>query len=486
MSKVIHSAPSIPGLTEEEQHLVAHLTRRLVSKATRNRLRRDYYDAHRKLRAIGISMPDSVRLETVLGWPAKAVDAMVRRTMLDGWVTENDTLDMDELGLGDLLAENFFDRELPAALTQALIHSVVFGFVTAGAQGEPDAVIQFRSAEQATGEWDERTRRLRNALSIISTDDNGQPDALNLYMHDLVVLMRRDGNVWEVDRRPHSLGVPVEPIPYRPSLLRPFGSSRISRPVMELTDAAVRTLARTEISAEFYNAPQRYVLGAAESAFDDDGAKSEPIDTDLWWQTPDGVRHRGAPSGRGRSTGWKVVLGHLLNLTRDEDGNIPTVGQFPQQSMEPNIAHFRMLAQTFAAETSIPLRSLGVVGDNPESAEAIAEANKELELEIRHWQRAAISPALRRMSANALAITHGEDPSHFFGIAPLWARPSSVSESGAADAISKQVAALPWLAETETVLRRLGYSDSEVVSLLADKRRGQGMQAVDRLISGPG
>src|SRR5690606_28014561 len=101
-----------------------------------------------------------------------------------------------------------------------------------------------------------------------------------------------------------------------------FGSSRISRPVMALTDSGVRTLLRTEVSAEFFNAPQRYALGAEESAFQD-------------------------AKGNAKS-GWEVLLGRVLTLSKDEDGVIPQVGQFPQQSMEPNIAHFRMLAQAFA------------------------------------------------------------------------------------------------------------------------------------------
>jgi hypothetical protein len=471
--------PNVPGLFDDEKVILTRLVSTLMRKTARNQLRRKYYDCHQTLRDLGISTPPNVRIGTVLGWPAKAVDAMVRRTMLDSWVA-SDGIDLAALGVENILDMNFFDRELPAALTSALIHSVVFGFVTAGSVGEPDAVIQFRSAEQATGEWDERARRLANALSVISTDDSGQPDALNLYLPNVVVMMRHDGNKWASDRVEHSLGVPVEAIPYRASLLRPLGSARISRPVMELTDAAVRTLVRTEIAAEFYNAPQRYVLGASEDAF-----KPAPIvemsGTDLPHATSDGIQHynrSGVPL-----TGWQILLGHLLNLTTDENGQMPQVGQFPQQSMEPNVAHFRMIAQTFAAETSIPLRSLGVVGDNPESAEAISEANKELELEIKHWQRASLSPALSRMLRLALTITHGGNPEDYQGIQPLWARPSSVSESGAADAVSKQVAALPWLAETEIVLRRLGYQDAEIVALLADKRHAEGVSAVDRLLT---
>ena len=491
MTRIPRWVPTVPGLTVEETQTLTTLVDRLFRKAERNRLRRRYYDAKQSLRDLGISVPPTIQLRTVLGWPAKAVDVLVRRTMLESWVADDET-DLVALGLDELLAANQFDRELPAALTSALMHSVAFGFVTAGLAGEPAALIQFRSAEQATGEWDDRRRCLANALSVISTDDAGQPDAMNLYVPDVVVAMRRDEKGWRVDRYRHRFGVPVEAIPFRPSLIRPMGSSRITRPVMELTDAAVRTLVRTEVSAEFYNAPQRYVLGAAERAFAEGTVPAPQADTDIWWETDDGVRHRGGdtssgPAGTGNAggtlAGWQALLGHVWTLTRDEDGNLPSVGQFPQQSMQPNVEHFRMLAQTFAAETSIPLRSLGVVGDNPESAEAIAEANKELELEIKHWQRAAITPALKRMVAIALAIANGGSVGDYRGVSPLWARPSSVSESGAADAISKQVAAFPWLAETEVALRRLGYSPEEIVSAFADRRRAEGAGRLDGLLT---
>ena len=51
------------------------------------------------------------------------------------------------------------------------------------------------------------------------------------------------------------------PICYRPDAARPFGHSRISRACMGLQQGALRTLKRSEISAEFYSFPQKYVLG---------------------------------------------------------------------------------------------------------------------------------------------------------------------------------------------------------------------------------
>ena len=56
------------------------------------------------------------------------------------------------------------------------------------------------------------------------------------------------------------------PIVYRPDAKRPFGHSRISRACMGLQQGALRTLKRSEISAEFYSFPQKYVLGTSNEA----------------------------------------------------------------------------------------------------------------------------------------------------------------------------------------------------------------------------
>jgi hypothetical protein len=351
------SPPRVPGLTPDLQDTLDFLVKKLIHKQQRNLLRRRYYDYKQTASSIGLNLAsDLARLGSVLGWPAKAVDSMVRRTVLDTWITPDED-SADDIGLTSIIEANQLQTLIPAALTACLMHSCAFGFVSAGGEGEPDVLVSFASAETATAEWDERLRGPIAALSVVSWDAQGAPDHMALYVPGLVVVMRRSLNTWTVDPSEYdeTLGLPVYPIAYQPLLGRPFGASRISRPVMALTDSAVRTLVRTEIGAEFYNLPQRYVLGANPSAFKDHG---EDV------------------------PGWISNLKSLWTLSRDKDGQIPQVGQFTQATMQPNVDHFRMIAQTFAAETSLPLRSLGVVGDNPESADAIMEANRELELEI--------------------------------------------------------------------------------------------------------
>jgi len=463
-SSTLTFSPLVQGLSADHQAAVTRMVQQIQSKQGRNRLRRSFYDYKQTLARIGFSIPPSMRdMHSVLGWPAKAVDSMVRRTVLDSW-TVPDGLTTEDIGIAQVYADNRLDSELPAALTSTLMHAVSFVFSTAGdvASGEPESMVTVRSAEWATGTWDARRRCLSEALSITAVDTLGAPTDMALYLPGLVVLMRRTGSSWDLRQVRHDLGVPVEPVPYRPLLDRPFGSSRISRPVMDLTNAAMRTFARTEVGAEFFNAPQRYALGADEAAFKDESGATLP--------------------------GWSVVLGRMLTLTRDEDGNLPTVGQFPQQSMVPNIDHFRMISQAFAAETSLPLRALGVMGDNPESAESQQMAERELELEIRNWQKSALTPALHRAMTNSLRILDDSPAARgvYRQMRPHWKRPDTIALGAAVDAVQKIDAVSPGFGASAVGLEMAGLEPEQIERWRTEQVRLRSSQNIAALTGSTG
>lgn len=463
MIQALTFSPIIPGLSVEHQAAVTRLVQQIQSKHARNRLRRRYYDYKQTLTQIGFSIPPSMRgMHSVLGWPAKAVDSMVRRTVLDTW-TVPDGLSMDDIGVSKIVTENRLESELPAGLTSVLMHAVAFVFSTVGdvASGEPEAMMSIRSAEWATGTWDPTRRCLSEALSISAVDALGAPTSMALYLPNLVVVMRRDERSWDLRQVPHSLGVPVEPLAYRPLLDRPFGSSRISRPVMDLTDAAMRTFGRTEVGAEFFNAPQRYALGAHEDAFTDDAGNRLPA--------------------------WSVVLGRMLTLTRDEDGNLPEVGTFPQQSMQPNIEHFRMVSQAFAAEVSLPLRSLGIMGENPESAESQQMAERELELEIRNWQKSALTPALHRAMVNSLRMLDDSPAARdvYRRMRPHWKRPDTIALGAAVDAVQKIDAVSPGFGASSVGLEMAGLEPDQIERWQGEQRRAQARASMLALAGAP-
>ena len=145
------------------------------------------------------------------------------------------------------------------------------------------------------------------------------------------------------------------PIINRPDAKRMFGHSRISRACMDITDSAVRTLKRSEISAEFFSFPQKYVVGTSQ--------ESDPLDK------------------------WKATISSLIEITKDDDGDVPSFGQFQQQSMAPHLEQLRMFAGLFAGETGLTIDDLGFPSDNPSSAEAIKSSHENLRLIARKSQR---------------------------------------------------------------------------------------------------
>lgn len=455
----LYAAFRVDGLTAGEQDMLATMLAKLQRKETRNRLRTKYYEAKNELVDLGISIPPALRtVETVLGWPAKAVDVLARRCKLDGFVLPGAST--EDLGIDAMLRANRFGIEVPQALTSSLVHSCAFVAVTLGdtGAGEPKVLITARSARSGTGVWDPRRRMLRAALSVIEWTDKAV--SLVMYLPDVVITMNRDdGGAWDVRRTPHRLGrVPVRLLPFKPLLDRPFGTSRISRPVMALTDSAVRTLLRTEVTAEFYSAPQRWVMGASQADF---------------------VNDKGEQVGQ-----WDSLLGHILALPRDEDtGEIAQVGQFAQQTMQPHTDQLRSLATLFAGETNLPLSSLGIVQDNPASAEAIYAGKEDLLVEAEAamdvWGE-ELTGAVRDGYMLAHNVTEAPELDR---LAAHWRDPSTPSRMSAADAVTKQVGSGILPPDSEVTYEQLGYDQTTIARLVEDKRRAQAGERLTALVA---
>jgi len=455
----VPAAVTVHGLDEVDTDTLRRLLSNLDAKTPRNRTRSTYYNHKYTLRDFGISLPPQMRsIESVLGWPAKAVDVLAKRLRPDGFVLPGGSA--DDLGVRELWHDNRLELEAPQANTSALLHACAFATITLGdpEAGEPRVFIAVRSAETATGLWNRRLRRLDAALSVVDADESGRPTEMVMYLPGrTAVLSKRSDGTWQAQVRPHPLGrVLVEPLVYQPRLDRPFGSSRLSRPVMTLADAGLRTLVRSEVTAEFFSAPQRYAMGADESAF---------VGTD------------GKPRGQ-----WASIIGRVWAIGRDEEGNVPTVGQFPQTSMQPHVDQLRMLATLFAGETSLPLSSLGIVQDNPASAEAIHAIKEELITEA-EWAADTLGAGWRRTILTALQLRDGltEIPRGWQRLEMRWRDPSTPSKASVADAVTKQVAQNILLPDSAVTYEQLGYDETTVARLLAEQQRRQAQARLEML-----
>lgn len=451
-------APDVESrIGKQDQDLLAGLFNQLTAKQRRNSLRADYYNMHNLFRDLGIAIPPQLRnIEVAMGWPAKAVNLLAQRVRLNGFVIPG--ADVESWGIPQMWRENHMETEFQSGVKSALIHSPAFIATTLGdvASGEPRVVFTMHDAKTATGFWDWTRRALSAVLLVMSTDEVGEPTRLVMMTPTVAHGLRReaDSTVWEVRSVRHRLGrVPVEPLRYNPNLDRPFGTSRISRAVMAITDSAMRTVVRSEVGAEFFSAPQRYLLGADEEQF----------------VGPDGAR---------KST-WDLVMGRILAIGNNEDDETPTVGQFPQISMQPHSEHLRMWATLFAGETGLPISSLGVVQDNPSSAEAIYAAKEDLVIEAENCAD-FFSPALLRSVVSGVQMRDNLAvvPDELQRLGTRFRDPSTPSRAAATDAVMKQIQAGVLPPESDVALEALGYDETTIARVQADRRRVGGSAAL--------
>lgn len=454
----------LPDIASEDQDLLNRLLAKLAARQPRNKLRAAFYDGKHAIRQVGYVIPPQYyRLGIVLGWSAKAVDILARRCNLDGFVWP--TGDLDKLGLPDIIDDNFLHAEVSAALTASLIHGPAFSINTTGAADEPTSLIHFKDALNATGDWNARTRRMDNLLSITARDGGGKPTGLALYLDGHTITADKDSSGWQVDQTEHKWGVPVEALVYKPRIGRPMGSSRISRAVMSLHEQALRTVIRLEGHLDIYSFPELWMLGADTSVFKNEDGSIKPV--------------------------WQVMLGRIKGIPDDEDAESDAlaradVKQFPAAVPTPHLEALKQQAQLFSGETSIPLDSLGVTADraNPTSADAYLASREDLIAEAEgatdDW-----SPPLRRTIIRALAIANEESdiPQDWKSIDTKWRSPVHLSRAAVADAGSKQLTALPWLADTEVGMELAGLDEQQIKRALAEKRRGTTTSLVDKLTS---
>ena len=326
---------------------IAYLKNKLTVKQSRVRLRYGFYDMKNHVDDIKGIIPDRLKwISASLGWCAKGVDTLANRIVFDGF-------EHDDFVLGDIFRNNNPDILCDDAVLSALIGSCSFIYIGRDASGYP--TMQVIDGSNATGEIDRVTNMLTEGYAVLQRDEHDKP-VLEAYFRpyrtDYYVNGRLEQGMTMEHNAPYALLVPVI---YRPDAKRPFGHSRISRCCMDTVKAAIRTMRRSEVSAEFYSFPQRYVLGLENGA-----------------EVKDKVQ---------------AVMSALLDLGKDSDGGHPTVGQFEQQSMAPFTEQLRTLASVFAGETDLTLEDLGFSTGNPPSYDAIRAAHENLRLTARKAQR---------------------------------------------------------------------------------------------------
>ncbi|AHH22096.1 putative phage portal protein [Nocardia nova SH22a] len=459
--------PRLKQLSDEENDTLAQLAAQLERKARRNVLRKCYYDGKYSLRRVSpVVPPQYYRLGLVLGWSAKAVDTLARRCNLDGFVWPDG--DLGSLGVANILDDNNFESVSNSAITSSLIHACSFLVNTEGGEGEPRSLIHVKDALNATGEWNSRARRLDNLLSITGRgerdDSRSAVTAFALYLDDLTITAEFDSSGWTVDRQDHSWGVPAEVIAYKPlEPSRPFGASRISRAVMSLHSAALRTVIRMEGHADIYSYPELILLGADVDVFKNADGTQRDV--------------------------WQVMMGRINGIPDDDEADNPRadVRQIPAASPQPHLDMLKQQAQLFSGETSIPLTSLGVSDmSNPTSADSYIASREDLISEA-EGATDDMARGFRRSMIRALAIANDigidEVPTAWASLDTKWRSPVYLSRAAQADAGMKQLTAVPWLAETSVGLELVGLNEQQIRRAESERRRAGAAASVTQRLA---
>lgn len=325
---------------------IGYLRNKLSLKRTRVLKRYQFYEMKNIVRDLGISTPpDLIGLNLALGWCGKAVDSLADRLVFRDF--DNDNFDMN-----GIFAMNNPDVIFDSAVTSALISSCCFIYISLGDNDFPQ--LQVIDGGNATGIIDPITGLLKEGYAVLERDDNDFPILEAHFMKGVTEYYRK--GKWRIQKIPNNAPAPLlVPIIHRPDAKRVFGHSRISRACMSIQSSAVRTIKRSEIAAEFFSFPQKYVTGLSNDA--------EAMDK------------------------WKATMSSLITFTKDEEGDSPSLGQFTQQSMTPHTDQLRMFAALFAGETGLTMDDLGFATENPSSAEAIKAAHENLRLSARKAQR---------------------------------------------------------------------------------------------------
>lgn len=450
MTKTV--VPQTALLHEDHRAKINELLEQLKAKQLRNALRDQYYDNKRLVQAITDAVPPLYnRLGLVLGWSQAAVDLTVRRCVVERLVWADG--DIDAAGGNELWRTNRLASEIPQALTSSLTHSVSFAVASDREGG--GAYVHFYDARHMTALRDSQTRQLTHALAVNGADSKGRPTSLSLFMHGRTIDIERTGQLtWEVTGdSEHEYGMPVFPLVYRPRLSRPFGSSRITRPMMSIQDQAVRELVRLEGHMDVFSFPELWMLGADMSIFDEEA--------------------------------WKVRMGRLKGVPDDETLENPRVDiqQITASSPDPHLKALNAFAKLFAREASLPDTSLAITDfSNPTGADSYDAAQYDLislaEAAVDGW-----SVDLAAVQGVALDIANGDPLGTHAGVENAWRDPRYVSRSAQADAGLKQLMAVPELATSEVGLELIGLEPQQISRFKAEQRNLRSQQMLTSLVN---
>lgn len=450
----IHGIARATGLLADERNELYALLSLYGPLMGRNSSLEDYYEGDVMIKDIGVDIlpPEAhVNVDLSCDWPRKAVSAMSSLVKLDGFVFDGDE--------GGILRRSLDLHNFDAMFARYKVGVFKKGCAFACVNNSgTSASVTFHSADSACALTNPATGRLRSGFVIADsalTDwsrTKPVPVQVNLYMPGRrVMILRDDATHWHAVHVETPDGVMMMvALAYAPTDTKPLGQSRISHPVRDLVDDVLRVRFALAISTAFYAIPMRALLGLTDALYEALSEKPK----------------------------WTTYINPMILATMDRQGHSPTPYQFPANSPEPLIKLIQNDAKQFSSATGVPLNSLGIVQDNPSSAEAILESRRDLIGEAQDIIDGQLSPALREIAllvmmveSNKARVADLDDVQR--SVMPHFANPAIASLAAATDAAVKVASVNPAFAQTDVFFEMLGFDRQTIDRTMRQMRLGQ-------------
>ena len=318
--------------------------------------------------------------------------------------------------------------------------------------------VQARSAIACY--WPEKVvDALADRIRLRAISDGTEDDLAAEIVYANNIVGQYDGTRWKVDYSTRSAGEPMMyAFVHRQTGEKPFGKSRITKFVKGLTQSAVRVLWDAEVSAALYAMPKDALLGLSDDQYDAIMSNKQ-----------------------------KAYMDSLLAATTNDDGGTPTLQRLTANSPEVYRTQLNMLGAQLSGATGTPLNSLGIVQDNPSSAEAIQASREDICL-IAEKQIEADRESMRNLLRCAVAVATNQSVDGLANaerdIRVIYAEPMLNSRAALADFAVKFAAVREGFGGTRTCARMCGFDEDSILEMEAEERRGRANAMVDMLMAG--
>lgn len=441
------------GLDASEKDALERLVNVYEMTRARNAELENYYEGDVMVKNIGVDIvPADANIDVSLScdWARKAVHSLSNLVRFDGFVFEDG--ERDEGLTSALEASGFhaaFDRNRIGMYKKGCMFATV-------STVDNHARVRFHSADTAAAIMDPCYERIACGFAVAEAKRPhwaplGEPVAtkVNLFMPgNRVVLTQNDREQWTAERVRTPVDRPMmEPFVYAPTDTKPMGTSRITKQVRDLVDDVLRVRLAIVLSTAFYSVPLRAILGLSDAMYDEL-----------------------------KKSKWGTYLNPLLLATSNK-GQVPELKQLPSNSPEALIRLIEADAKLFSGSTGVPLNSLGVVYDNPSSAEAIAESRKDLTEEAED-SIARLSDSMRNVALMCMAVESNTTTDKLSaaqkGVMAKFENPSMPSMAARTDAAMKIATVDDGFAGTDVFYEMVGFDQATIARIKAQKRRREG------------